>query len=344
MAAVYGRKCSRAEQAVLLAMADHANSDGGNCRPSVALVAWKIDYSERQVRRIIEALRERDVLRVEAPAAQHAPITYRINLDALPTKDERPGVTFQPARGDISADPGVTFRESRGDILSIGERPGVTFSTPRGDILSARGDIAMSPEPEEPLEPEEEEAVVVEAEPARPAEARSVVGVVEAPASDSPPAFEDQRDPLWVAVAAALGHGGGLGIVSSGTAELIGGLVRAFRAAGVEPADVNRARAVFPTRFPQRRPETVRPPTADQLRDEVSRVMADRRDTAGPPRDERIWFELSPGVWRRRIPSVALPEFGLDAYTPIADWPDELRAAWPERVATAERRAVEVAG
>ena len=41
---------------ILLAMADHADHDGGNVYPSIGLIAWKTGYSERTVQRVISTL------------------------------------------------------------------------------------------------------------------------------------------------------------------------------------------------------------------------------------------------------------------------------------------------
>ena len=155
---VYERVLGHAEQAVLIAMADHAQDDGSDCYPSVPRIAWKTGYTDRQVQRIMARLREWGALVVSSEASRYRPTGYTIVLDALPLKPPpkgakaaRPGVTSEPARGDIEHEPGVTFETARGDI-----------SVPRGDIHGstgvtfqpARGDIAVAPEPEE--EPEEE--------------------------------------------------------------------------------------------------------------------------------------------------------------------------------------------
>ena len=47
---------------VLLAMADHADHEGNNVFPSVDLIAWKTNYSERQVQRIVKQLRDGKIL------------------------------------------------------------------------------------------------------------------------------------------------------------------------------------------------------------------------------------------------------------------------------------------
>lgn len=74
-----------AEQFVLLAMADHADHEGRNVRPSVGLVAWKTNYSPRQVHRIIQRLREKGIL-VPDGAGRNGTLNYRIDLSAAPLK------------------------------------------------------------------------------------------------------------------------------------------------------------------------------------------------------------------------------------------------------------------
>jgi hypothetical protein len=123
---VYEYEFKHGEQAVLLAMADHAQDDGSDCYPSIGRVAWKIGYGERQVKRVIKDLRKRNILIEVAPPRQHRPTEYRINLSAATPKSP-----FK-SRGDI-----CDTDDSRGDIC---DSPGVTSD-------ASRGDIAMSPEP-----------------------------------------------------------------------------------------------------------------------------------------------------------------------------------------------------
>src|SRR5262245_17091093 len=81
---------------VLLAMADHADHEGRNVRPSVELVAWKTGYEERQVRRIIRSLEQDGLLIVvKTGGGRKRPTEYRINLAS--------GVKKSPFRtnGDI---------------------------------------------------------------------------------------------------------------------------------------------------------------------------------------------------------------------------------------------------
>lgn len=116
MGSVYEVELSHGQQAVLLAMADHAQDDGSDVFPSKARLAWKTGYDERQVQRIIKQLREQGVLVEVAPPAQHRPTEYRINLGAAKPKPAFVANVPSESRGDIS--------NTRGDISNTpGETP-----------------------------------------------------------------------------------------------------------------------------------------------------------------------------------------------------------------------------
>ena len=59
MGQVWNLDLPQNEQSVLLALADHADHNGGNVFPSNGLVAWKIGVSEDTVRRAKKKLEER---------------------------------------------------------------------------------------------------------------------------------------------------------------------------------------------------------------------------------------------------------------------------------------------
>ena len=86
MAAVWERIFTRAQQTIMLALADHARDDGSHVYPSMALLAWKSSYSLRQVKRIVDELRRLTVLTVVARARRGRPTEYKINLEAVPAK------------------------------------------------------------------------------------------------------------------------------------------------------------------------------------------------------------------------------------------------------------------
>jgi hypothetical protein len=135
MARVYAYRLTHGEQSVLLAMADHADDEGRHVFPSIALLAWKTDYSARQIQRLMRGLVVRQALVVVAPARQHRPAEYRICLDRIPLKE--------PFRDDTMSPLNVT----RDDTMSPLTSPGVTSATSGVTSATSRGDIAMSPEP-----------------------------------------------------------------------------------------------------------------------------------------------------------------------------------------------------
>lgn len=125
MTAVWGCELAQNEQAVALALADWGNDDGSSIFPSVARIAWKTGYSDRQVRRILRGLESRELLVVVTKATRHRPTEYRMITTAVPQKP--------PFRADILS----PLEPSRADTEgSQGGHPG-----------SPRPDIAMSPEP-----------------------------------------------------------------------------------------------------------------------------------------------------------------------------------------------------
>ncbi len=48
----------REEKYVLLCLGDHSDHDGNNVFPSIGLVAWKTDYSERRIQELMRRLYE----------------------------------------------------------------------------------------------------------------------------------------------------------------------------------------------------------------------------------------------------------------------------------------------
>jgi hypothetical protein len=86
MSEVWKRQCDRAEQSLLLALADHADDNGGSLFPSQELLAWKTGYSVAQVRRILGRLKTAKVL-IELKRGRRGRATeYRLMVSALPLK------------------------------------------------------------------------------------------------------------------------------------------------------------------------------------------------------------------------------------------------------------------
>jgi DNA-binding transcriptional MocR family regulator len=137
MGAIWDHVLAPSEQAVLLALADHAEHDGTGARPSVDRLAWKTALSSRTVQRVLHSLERRGVLvRTKAPG-YHRAAEYRIVLSRLVRKAPfvslvHMGDTTSPISPDQKGD---TERE-KGD--SKGEK---------GDTGGSKGDTAMSPEP-----------------------------------------------------------------------------------------------------------------------------------------------------------------------------------------------------
>lgn len=118
MGQVYDYKLPHGEQTVLLAVADHADHDGEHAFPSVPLIAWKINYTERQVRRLMKQLRDRGVLVVTAKSKRHKPTEYRIVLNSLTRKAPR-------VRPDVATglEVAVGLTSSAVDLTSATFRP-----------------------------------------------------------------------------------------------------------------------------------------------------------------------------------------------------------------------------
>ena len=119
LAKVWEYQFSKGEQSIMLSMADHANDEGGSIFPSVARIAWKTDYSKRQVQRIISALVDHRILVLVRKETRRRPREYRISWKHA---DKKPAF--------------------RGDTMS---KSGVTSEGKRGDISDVRGDITVSP-------------------------------------------------------------------------------------------------------------------------------------------------------------------------------------------------------
>jgi hypothetical protein len=163
---VWERELEHREQSVLLVFADHANDDGSGARPGLPRVAWKTNYSLRQVKRIVGDLRDRGVLEVEKPGGGRRATTYRLRLDRVPAKtpfDEWRDAAEEPRPAQRAAraprnpaetpseapDPQAVDAARRGDMVTplqgaLGGHdvtPGVT------QLCHGRGDTAVSPDP-----------------------------------------------------------------------------------------------------------------------------------------------------------------------------------------------------
>lgn len=121
----------RSERDVLMAMADNADDDGSRCYPSIDHLAWKTDYSPRQVQRAIASLKAKGIVEVEANAegGRGRLPEYRLYLGRAERKR-----SWEAVKGDIlsrRAPERVTSAHVKGDISGT-ER--VTPATTKGDI------------------------------------------------------------------------------------------------------------------------------------------------------------------------------------------------------------------
>ena len=103
------------EKFVLLAYADHADHNGDNMFPGVALIAKKTGYSERSIQRTTRTLEDKGYLVANGKGPQGT----------------------------------NKWKYGGGDILSgvTNEAEGVTFETEKTTPVSPGGDITVSPEP-----------------------------------------------------------------------------------------------------------------------------------------------------------------------------------------------------
>lgn len=123
MSEVWRRICTHAQQSILLALVDHGDDFGGRIYPSYAYLAWKTQYSARQVMRVVEGLIKSGVLtRIERGNSHKRSNRYTVDLAKLPLK---------PA-----------FRTS--DTMSPLYKEPVTPCHPTSDISAPTSDIAMS--------------------------------------------------------------------------------------------------------------------------------------------------------------------------------------------------------
>ena len=141
-----------------------------------------------------------------------------------------------------------------------------------------------------------------------------------------------EREALRESVTGALGFHGQL-LDQFNTAK-IDGLVGDLQEAEATADIVDDAARSWPKKWPKRDPKTVSPPTIRQFRTHVGAELVRRQvpSMADVPGDPRCYHEHD-GRWVRSAPTIALPKFGLDPYTPVEDWPPELKAVHPEKLA-----------
>jgi hypothetical protein len=141
------------EMTVLQVMANYADDEGNNIYPSVGLIAWKADYDERTVQRIIAKLLTRGLLILQQPARGRGhPAVYAVRVEAGPFKGPYgagKGDAVMPPRTDGMGDVVVSpIREQKGDQMSpISREKGDIWGSERVTFPTIKGDIAMSHDP-----------------------------------------------------------------------------------------------------------------------------------------------------------------------------------------------------
>ena len=143
---------NRAKKDVLICMADHADHLGEHIHPSVGLIAWKMEITERQVRRIIRELEEDGFLvrMSDGLGGRKRTTEYRIDFDRLPIRPP-----YRSQKADIAMS---GYEREKADIAMSGYQNADisetrTFSTRNPDIFDRNPDIAMSAEPYHHIEP-----------------------------------------------------------------------------------------------------------------------------------------------------------------------------------------------
>lgn len=148
---VWKLKLKHPQQAVLLAMADHSNDEGGDVYPSAGLIGWKCGYSKRQVQRIIDGMEASGLLELVAEAHGWRPTEYRICFEVAEAK-----APYKPSKKGRGAkvspqDPGATGRQDDAPPSSASKSgmspPGATSTSDRGAIQVSPRTLEPSKEP-----------------------------------------------------------------------------------------------------------------------------------------------------------------------------------------------------
>jgi len=112
MGQVFDLVLTPAKRNLLLAMADHADHDGRSIKPGVPYLAWKTDYSERQVQRLLRELEADGIVVIEATRLGK-PTSYALDFSkaqrkaafAPKPKASRRGDKMPPPTPDILSPP-----------------------------------------------------------------------------------------------------------------------------------------------------------------------------------------------------------------------------------------------
>jgi len=118
MALVWEHEFTANELLVMLALADHANDEGGSIYPALGRVAWKTGLSRRTVQRYVSDLRKRKVLKIVKHAEDSTPNEYRIQWQYAEKKPPYMG-------GRQSDTPGGVDTGVQGGVTQVSTKPSV---------------------------------------------------------------------------------------------------------------------------------------------------------------------------------------------------------------------------
>lgn len=210
------------QQSVLLALADHADHDGTHARPSVALLAWKTGYSERQVRYVLKAIREAGLIEVTShgKGGRHHPTEYRLCLER--------GTPKTPLRGP----------DNPATIIAGNDTTNPAHFAPFNEETLQSETQTLQPSVGNP-------AIAVADEPSEPSKNRIAEQTKKRKLKS-----EREQDPLFNAIAEAWkGQPYQTGLLTETQASLVGMVTSELRAVGATPEEVpaewQRIKATF---------------------------------------------------------------------------------------------------
>lgn len=129
---------SEADGWLLLALADHADDQGGSIFPSVARIAHKTGWSPRTVQRALRRLVARGLLVQVAEAHAQTPREYRLSFAGVARK-----LAYRPRTPDVE---GCHHSVTPDSVVT----PDTALSPEgcqKGPLRPERGDTALSPKP-----------------------------------------------------------------------------------------------------------------------------------------------------------------------------------------------------
>lgn len=158
MSLVWGWSLPATEKLVALKLADCADDRGGNAWPAVATIATDCGLSRRGAQKVLDRLRERGCIEVQAAATNRKSTTYRIVLLA-----QVPGVA------DVAADVCGGERGSPPEVNVVRpkESAGANGTTARGERGSPLGANVVRPIRPTPVRDPSEKITRVREDPRR---------------------------------------------------------------------------------------------------------------------------------------------------------------------------------